>query len=825
MSSGATGTHFLHDPDPAVLNEIPTFQGNSSLPIPPTAFGPGSAYPTMITRPRAHTSADSSPNTMGGGMFSGMQARQPSRNSIVPGQHPGMASRHVSTSVLDSNGRLRGDGGAGTGAGPGSGGGMGTIVSGAATGGVGGASGNGGGQFSMGSPPPMHMAILPPPPPPPPPPPLPKDPGYHPGYATAVRSHGREGMMSYYGHQQHLQQQPQQQYGAYTPHQHPPLSSSVPKAQLTPLSVPLHNGVNPANASAVNGNGVYTPHIHHHHLPPHHPQRPPPEVPMYRQPSAQSSESLTSFVRTESSESDYMTPATVHSTGSSIVVQTGNRSVSASNQNPSGITRSSHVSHSQQSPLVASNSAGPLSPDVATVWTLDRVVNYLDRHEFSQEWQQAFRNLNIYGKDFLDMGSHKSTSLLQHVHPEVLRICGPSADPAKEMQAAKNIKKMVREILKLSREVPNTPPSSAPNHQIFSAERGESPSKQPAQSTGSARSPNQKRFSTVRSTTLPVVLTDGSNNSSNEPFLSRGGSESMLQNRTAGSDSVSRGRNEFTKGALGNVDQVQGRHSPSNSETSIRDPSDGYGYGSAGKSTLASSPRSSPSLGFQSISTRHGKSNSTESVASSTVSHRAGDGKGKEKALIVLGITPGHQQPSPRHDTHEMKSGGTKIVDKFRKRFRREARDDDSMDNGDDSPTSPSWRSQVPNLPFAIPEHNTSDSSLDRHSIPSEDGLRGRHKNPRSTGGGTAGNQGKKFVFVTRDGKIWVLVEISNLDTVDAVRKEICENLAISEWDAAQIHLTEVGQGATGIFYSSHIFIYSRSLTHCLQTNLSRTRC
>lgn len=497
-----------------------------------------------------------------------------------------------------------------------------------------------------------------------------------------------------------------------------------------------------------------------------------------------------------------MTPATTHSTGSSVVVQPGNRSVSASNQNPPGITRSSHVSHSQQSPLVASNSAGPLSPDVATVWTLDRVVAYLDRHEFSQEWQQAFRNLNIYGKEFLEMGQHNSTSLLQHVHPEVLRICGPNADLAKERQAARNIKKMVREMLKLSEGVPNTPPSSAPNHQTTSStERGESPSKQPARTAGSLASPDQKRFSTVRSTTLPLMHTDGTNSSSNsnEPFMSRGSSESVLPHRANGLDSVSRGRNEYSKGALGSVDQVQGRHSPSNSETSIRETSDGYGYGSAGRSTLASSPRSSPSLGYQPISARHGKSNSTESIASSTVSHRPGDGKGKEKALLVLGITNPHQQPVVRSDTHETRSGGTKIVDKFRKRFRSrsESKDDDSMDNGDDSPTSPGLRSGGSNLPFAISEHNTSDSSLDQNSISSVDGLRGRHRRSANGGAGQA-NQGKKFIFVTRDGKIWVLVDISNLDSVDAIRKEICDNLMISEWDVAQIHLTEVGQAANG---------------------------
>jgi len=507
---------------------------------------------------------------------------------------------------------------------------------------------------------------------------------------------------------------------------------------------------------------------------------------MYRQQSTQSSESIaSSFTRTESNtDSEYMTPATAAS--GSVPASVGNRSVS------NGITRSSHVSHShsQQSPLV-SNSAGPLSPDVATVWTLDSVVAYLSRHEFSEEWQQAFRNLNIHGAGFLEMGQHNSTSLLQIVLPEVLRICGPNADLAKEKLASRNIKKMVREILKLSQEVPNTPPPAGHNP----PENGESPARM---GSTSQRSPAQARFPTQRGATFPThnLYADGSHNAS-EPFLPLGGSENTLQHRAGTSEPRSRG--DFSKGALASTDQIS-RHSPSNSEASIQNPTDGHMFG---KQTLSGSPRNSPHIGYQSvgrpepISTRHGKSNSQESVTSGTVNHRPGDGKGKEKALLVLGITSSGGRLGTRPE-NDGKSGGSSFMGGFRKRFRGGTSD---KDNDESSPTAPS----APTLPYTITENNASDSSLGQASVSSVDAAGVKGNKPRSApGGGTPKSSKLVYVFATRDGKVWVSIDVTSLEKGGEIRMEICRGLGINDYDAAAIHLTEVGQEPNGKSYSLH---------------------
>ncbi|KAL7273821.1 mitogen-activated protein kinase kinase kinase [Rhizina undulata] len=788
-SSGGigSGAHYLHDPDDITLSEIPLFQGNS-LPI-PTTFGTGSPYPTMpspyaasqgppaTTRPRAHTSADSSPANVAGGAFGGHPSRQPSRNSMVPThQSGGMGVRHVSTPVLDSSRMvvvLQQQGGGGPGATLAGSGAFGSFD--ASSSSAGGAIGAGGAgtrtaAYHPGSGPQNNLISIPPPPPP-------KD--YHPHYATVGRSHGRDSMdprataMHYnyqQPHQQHHPQQQQQHYALYNTHQP---SMPPPSSQLPPLSVPHHSG---------SSSNHYTPLQPIHAL---HSQRPQQEIPMYRHPSAQSTESVTSFPRTESaSESEYTTPSlTAHSAGSVAPSRSGQlqqhhqqqqqqqqqQSTLPHNHNPSGITRYQHVPPSQQSPLVASNGSGTVPGDVATVWTLESVLKYLERHEFSAEWQQAFRNLNIHGREFLEMGQHPSSSLFQTVLPEVERLCGSNVDVLKEKQNAKSLKRMVRDILKLSKDInPSSPPSSVPAPQTPGEDR-DSPGRPPISMTASVRSPNQRRHSS-RSTTMPVYLE---------------GNETH-QHRSTGSESIPRLRSDFSKGALSIVDQPQKRHSPSNSETNIREPN---GY-------RKSSPHSSPSLGYQSISARHGKSNSTESVASSTMS-RAGDGKGKEKALQVLGIAQKNDLPydraSIRQDSYECKTSGSTIVEKVKKKFRGKDKEKEVVYNEDDSPTSPGWRTN--STFFSIAENNISDSSIDRISISSTD-ARGRAKNLRSAPG-VAGNGGSKskslFVFVTRDGKVWVLVDLTNLDTVDALRKEICLNLGIGDWDNAEIHLTEVG--------------------------------
>jgi hypothetical protein len=701
-SISGTGT-YRNETDPLILSaaEIPSFHGDL---LPQNSYGDSSPYPTMtatyipsgipptaisgMSRPRAHTSSGPD-GGQGCGGFGGLQQPRSTvqRNSMLP-VHTGAGMRHVSTSQLETSGRFGGGGGGG-------GGGQ-----------------NGGNHFGT-------MSVPPPPPMPPP------NSSGLPAHALNQREY-----QPHYAPRPEYRAAPPAANSANYPYSPQPPSSSHPASGMysnrpppPPLQVPHQYPQN---------------HQHYNHARP--------QLDMYRNQSAQSSES--SFLRLESSsESDFTNS------------MAGNRGPQSAGATGSGFSRAGHV----QSPLATSSSASfPITQDVANLWTLDRVISYLDRHHFPIEWHQAFKNLDIHGIQFLELAQNQG--LFTHILPEVMRIC-PNADETKERLAAKNIKKMIREILRLAAY------TSDDNYDLHSAPVG--------------RQQGRRPMSATRSCTMPAMTDPGFNSFSSEHFPGNGNGES--QHRLTGSDSASRGRNEFSRAALNSVDSI--RHSPSNSESSSRDQAGGHG-----RPSLPTSPHGSPSLGFQ-VPSRHGHSNSTESV---NLNYR--EGKNDKKALHVLGLLPSRTNPdkaesphgSGRHDSfdHQQKHGGGKILEKVRKKLW--PRDGENNDGG--SPTSPGIRHTIASLPFTAGESNGSSSSIDRVSVSSIDGGRGQ----RSSYGQMTTKNKSTYILVTRNGKVWILVDITHVETAAAVRVEICSSLEINDWPTAAIHLTEVGQKLHG---------------------------
>lgn len=108
-----------------------------------------------------------------------------------------------------------------------------------------------------------------------------------------------------------------------------------------------------------------------------------------------------------------------------------------------------------------------------------------------------------------------------------------------------------------------------------------------------------------------------------------------------------------------------------------------------------------------------------------------------------------------------------------------------------ESPTSPYMPRQPPSLSLSKPPLNGSETSLAQRppsgSTMSEEeksGIRGRTKI----------TLGKKFVFVTPDHWNYRLIDITELETADALRSVICLELGVQDPELAQIFLTEAGQ-------------------------------
>lgn len=489
----------------------------------------------------------------------------------------------------------------------------------------------------------------------------------------------------------------------YHPPGPPPLYTSQSSYTTQQRSV-SHQGPPP---QVTHGNGgAYLPHYQQAQY-----NVPKSQSDMYRM-SQQSSDSLVS--RLEPSESEYN--PSVQS------AQSGNRS--APQSAGTGISRSGHA----HSPLATSHSALTVTHEVAHMWTLDRVVNYLDRHNFSTEWQQAFKNLDVYGVEFLELGANRG--LHSHILPEVMRI-NPQADESRERNNAKEIKKMIQDVLKLAHSTEEGPGHGAPT-----------PMRQQGQ-----------RRPAVRSGTTDSYTSDSPNH------------------RPTPSDSSARGRNEYTKAAFGSMDSV--RQSPP-----ITDGQNQSGH--ATRPSVGSSPHDSPNLGY---GARHNHSNSSESVVSMS---RTGEGKNDHKALKVLGIKTGRDKDNSAHEKGRQdpmeKRGGGGLFDKMKDFIRPKGPDNG---NDEDSPTSPGWKRE---LPF-VANNNGSSSSIDRASVTSLDSFR---RNPPSRPNRPV------YVFATRDSKTWMSLEITRIESVEELRKEICSHVGINDWQTALVYQTEVGQKVHG---------------------------
>lgn len=57
-------------------------------------------------------------------------------------------------------------------------------------------------------------------------------------------------------------------------------------------------------------------------------------------------------------------------------------------------------------------------------------------------------------------------------------------------------------------------------------------------------------------------------------------------------------------------------------------------------------------------------------------------------------------------------------------------------------------------------------------------------------------------VFVTTNFKIFALVDLTEIETADTIRKALCLALGVQEWDTVSIYRTEVGQTAHGMLTS-----------------------
>ena len=96
-----------------------------------------------------------------------------------------------------------------------------------------------------------------------------------------------------------------------------------------------------------------------------------------------------------------------------------------------------------------------IPPDLAMKWPIDQVLLWLQANNFSRDWQETFKRLNLFGAQFLELGSgHGGRGnfgmMHQQVYPLLAQECtssGTGWDQAREREEGKRMRRLIRSIV------------------------------------------------------------------------------------------------------------------------------------------------------------------------------------------------------------------------------------------------------------------------------------------------------------------------------------------------------------------------------------------
>jgi hypothetical protein len=116
------------------------------------------------------------------------------------------------------------------------------------------------------------------------------------------------------------------------------------------------------------------------------------------------------------------------------------------------------------------------SSDADKEWTMDRVLLWLASNQFSSDWQETFKYLNIYGSIFLRLGSGPGGRgnfgmLHQHVFPRLAKECSTSGtgwDQVRERAEGKRIRRLIWGIVTGKAHVVTDLPKGFPSIELTS---------------------------------------------------------------------------------------------------------------------------------------------------------------------------------------------------------------------------------------------------------------------------------------------------------------------------------------------------------------------
>ncbi|KAL2262228.1 hypothetical protein VTK26DRAFT_2064 [Humicola hyalothermophila] len=415
-------------------------------------------------------------------------------------------------------------------------------------------------------------------------------------------------------------------------------------------------------------------------------------------------------------------------------------------------------------------------PEIAAQWPLPKVLAWLQANNFSKEWRETFKHLNIYGAQFLELGSSHGGRgnfgmMHQQVYPRLAIECqnsGTKWDQPKEREEGKRMRRLIRSIV-TGRPVEASKVSSghtrkesavnaaAASAVADSAESPNTPIKAPGPGFGG------RRFSQSWTTAMPALS-------------SSAGSEPSHRTLMKNIDTEITRRHSPTLSEAGEAGSVRGsaplgKESPSGSPV----PQSGL-HPSSTAGNASASPRSSR-FG-------HRSRNSGDSVASNAAIYGSGvppDAAAMLKSdMSIDGRRYGQDggRPSPQDqgdrsagtDPPGSAKGSSSFLSFLRTGKRRK---EDGFAEDQDPPASPG----ICFKPHSLGSRtgHGSESSLERP-------------------GSKRSVSSRMFILATADCWNYRMVDITDVESPSDLRHLICVNLGLPDSTGAQIYLTDLGK-------------------------------
>ena len=381
--------------------------------------------------------------------------------------------------------------------------------------------------------------------------------------------------------------------------------------------------------------------------------------------------------------------------------------------------------------------AGPLSPsDPGYHWPLDQVVKYLAQNGFSQAWVDAFRDLELSGNNFLDIGRGTRGNLpmmYNIVYPYIQQKLGPSYDATQERAQGKKLRRMIQRLLEQTGDVSNT--------SLLTSQHRREQSLNSAGTDGTVET--SPGISTGYNTLTPT--TAGASDDSPHPA----GQPSPWQQRRASSsrpmnDFINEsGRHQWSQDALSQIGGQRG------SRPSSQEFQDGSGR---------PSPQPSPAMQPSNSQQGHGRVPSSDSIFARRNGYDA-------------------SRLSPLEGRADVPASASKEHRGLFARIKGRGKQDDHQPSPDessaDSPQSPqNFRQPLTNLLF---KKNSSDPARSpagsRLSAAIED-------------------DSKKYAFLTMDGINYRLVDLTLLESPTLMRRAIARAMGLRPGLGCTLHLT-----------------------------------